>query len=295
MVTLLTADSFLGNNGGLDVSLGDLDNDGDLDAFIAYRDASRVWLNQGGMQGGTEGQFVATTQDWSVILTAYSVELADLDNDNDLDAIITTFDGSPTQIWLNNGTGHFVPGTMLASTHDYDTDLGDLDGDGDVDAFIWNDGSNGVVTSTVWLNDGAAQFMVGYQVNVWAGMVDLGDLDGDGDLDFFGVGYTEVNVWLNVDDVVIEGLAAANSSPTPLGQTTTFTATVTAGTHVVFTWAFGDGQTATGATVSHVYANPGIYTATVTASNSLGQLIATTQVTIMAPVYQQYLPLISKP
>ncbi len=97
-----------------------------------------------------------------------------------------------------------------------------------------------------------------------------------------------------VEDVAIMGVAAANDSPTPLGQTTTFTATVTAGSNVVYTWAFGDGQTATGATVSHVYANPGIYTATVTASNSLGQLIATTQVTIMAPVYQQYLPLISK-
>ncbi|MBK9053817.1 MAG: VCBS repeat-containing protein [Chloroflexi bacterium] len=114
-----------------------------------------------------------------------------MDNDNDLDAIITTFDGSPTQIWLNNGAGHFMPGTLLASTNAYDTDLGDLDGDGDIDAFILSADFNGVATSTVWLNDGAAQFTVGYQVDELPGIGDLGDLDGDGDLDFLGVGYTE--------------------------------------------------------------------------------------------------------
>lgn len=195
----------LGNGGGLDVALGDLDNDSDLDAFIAYRDASQVWLNQGGIQGGTEGQFVATTQDWSVVPAAYAVELADLDNDNDLDAIITTFDGSPTQIWLNSGTGHFVLGTSLASTYDYDADLGDLDGDGDVDMFILSDGST-IFTSTVWLNDGSAQFTVGYQTNELAGFADLGDLDGDGDLDIFGVVSNVVNVWLNVDATIEHNL-----------------------------------------------------------------------------------------
>ncbi|MBP8002546.1 MAG: VCBS repeat-containing protein [Chloroflexi bacterium] len=284
----------LGDDGGLDVSLGDLDNDGDLDVFIVFADTSRVWLNQGGLQGGTEGQFIATTQDWSVIPAAYSVELADLDNDDDLDAMITTFDASPTQVWLNDGTGYFTPGDLLTPGSAYDPDLGDLDGDGDIDAFSWSEDSY-IITDTVWLNDGSAQFTVGYQTNEMVGLADLGDLDGDGDLDIFGVVGEQVSIWLNVDDLAIEGVAAANDSPTPFGQTTTFTATVTAGSNVVYTWAFGDGQTATGATVSHVYANPGVYTATVTASNSLGQLIATTQVAIIVTVYQQYLPLIIKP
>ncbi len=178
----------LGDTGGSDVSLGDLDNDGDLDVFIAFpylfTGASRVWLNQGGIQGGIPGQFVATSQDWS----GFIVELADLDNDNDLDALITAYGGSPTQVWLNNGTGHFAPGDILAYEPVYDVELGDLDGDGDVDAFILSDNGN-IFISAVWLNDGAAQFTVGYQVDDWPGISDLGDLDGDGDLDILGVDY----------------------------------------------------------------------------------------------------------
>ena len=41
------------------MSLGDLDGDGDLDAFVANArcEGNRVWLNQGGLQSGTAGMF----------------------------------------------------------------------------------------------------------------------------------------------------------------------------------------------------------------------------------------------
>ncbi len=43
-------------------------------------------------------------------------------------------------------------------------------------------------------------------------------------------------------DDPIEGLTAENNSPTPLGETTTFTATVTGGTNIQYDWDFGDGM-----------------------------------------------------
>lgn len=107
----------------------------------------------------------------------------------------------------------------------------------------------------------------------------IGDLDGDGDLDIFGVVGEQVSIWLNVDDLAIEGVAA-NDSPTPLGQTTTFSATVTAGTHVVYTWDFGDGTSDVGEVVSHTYLSIGTYTATVTATNSVSTVTATTTVLV---------------
>jgi subtilisin-like proprotein convertase family protein len=88
-----------------------------------------------------------------------------------------------------------------------------------------------------------------------------------------------------VVDEPIAGLAAANDSPTPLGQATALTATITAGSNVSYTWAFGDGDTGGGAVLAHIYPAVGVYTAVVSASNSVSVVTATTTVTISdAPI-----------
>ncbi len=99
---------------------------------------------------------------------------------------------------------------------------------------------------------------------------------------------------VTIIDVPIAGLVATNDSPTPLGNVTTLTATITAGSNVTYTWAFGDGTTGSGALVTHTYPATGTFTAVVTASNSVGLLTATTDVTIIdAPAGSGvYLPII---
>ncbi|MEW5985349.1 MAG: FG-GAP-like repeat-containing protein [Chloroflexota bacterium] len=96
------------------------------------------------------------------------------------------------------------------------------------------------------------------------------------------------NGWPEIDfrtpDVGITGLTAANDSPTPLGQTTTLTATVATGGNVGFTWDFGDGSAAgSGAVVTHTYP-AGVYTATVTATNVGSRATAATQVVVEEPM-----------
>lgn len=79
----------------------------------------------------------------------------------------------------------------------------------------------------------------------------------------------------------IAGLAAINSSPTALGQPTALMATISAGDFVSYTWNFGDGSaTANSITTTHIYPAFGIYTASVTAQNSVSVMTATTRVTI---------------
>ena len=90
----------------------------------------------------------------------------------------------------------------------------------------------------------------------------------------------------------IAGLAVWNDGPTVLGQPTMLTATVTAGTQVSFTWAFGDGQLGTGPAASHVYPAPGTYTAVVTASNPVGAATAATEVMVLPLLWRVYLPLV---
>lgn len=93
-----------------------------------------------------------------------------------------------------------------------------------------------------------------------------------------GIGMTGV---VNVEassDSAIAGLAAANDGPTLLGSPTAFTASVTDGSNIVYSWDFGDGTSAQSAAPVHTYAAAGTYVATVTASNSSG--VSTAQTTV---------------
>jgi hypothetical protein len=95
-------------------------------------------------------------------------------------------------------------------------------------------------------------------------------------------------------DEAIAGLAASNDSPTLLGSVTTLTATITAGSNVTYSWGFGDGASGRGDVVLHTYPDVGVYTAMVTASNSVGLVTATTTVTIFGSYRYIYLPVLLK-
>ncbi len=98
----------------------------------------------------------------------------------------------------------------------------------------------------------------------------------------------------------IAGLSAGNDGPTTLGEPTILTAFVTAGAGVTYQWNLGDGQSGAGPIVTHTYAQPGQYTATVTASNSLNQQQASTTVIVVDAVggttlnRSTYLPVITR-
>jgi len=177
-------------------ALGDLDGDGDLDAYVANHnwEPDRVWLNDG------TGSFVDSGQSLSDEASV-AVALGDLDGDGDLDAFVGNTYIRPVEVWLNNGAGIFTIGSYGNFMDTGDVALGDLDGDGDLDAVIARRyGEPGLV----WLNDGTGVFSdTGQRLGDQDGFdVALGDLDGDGDLDaFFANGNDQGDppnkVWLN--------------------------------------------------------------------------------------------------
>ena len=82
-------------------------------------------------------------------------------------------------------------------------------------------------------------------------------------------------------DTAISGLKAVNDSPHLLGETTTLTGTIISGTNVTYRWDFGDGSpVANGAEQIHNYLAEGTYTAVLTATNTAGGVVTSTQVTI---------------
>ncbi len=115
-----------------------------------------------------------------------------------------------------------------------------------------------------------------------------------------GAGSTNAQTTVNVVATAetISGLDAAVDGPTPLGQPTTFFATVEQGTNVTYGWDFGDGTTGSGPRAAHIYATAGSFTVTVTASNSLSSEQRTLQAVVLPPAgtldNSVYLPLVER-
>ncbi|MDM8521432.1 Calx-beta domain-containing protein [Anaerolineales bacterium HSG6] len=86
---------------------------------------------------------------------------------------------------------------------------------------------------------------------------------------------------LDNDSTPITELIVINDGPTTLGFPTSFTATVTGGQPVTFSWSFGDGNTGSGGEPSHTYALSGVYTVVVTATNNSSVMTSTTVVMVM--------------
>ena len=80
------------------------------------------------------------------ILFPHSLDLADLDNDGDIDAVTCSKDPVDVAAWYeNNGKGRFTRRVIAAKQGSYDTRAIDMDGDGDKDILIAGHTSNNVV------------------------------------------------------------------------------------------------------------------------------------------------------
>ena len=127
------------------VELGDVDGDGDLDAFVANFSGqpNLVWLNNGSGTFTNSGQSLGSSR-------SEGVELGDVDGDGDLDAFVANSNNQANRVWLNNGSGIFTnSGQTLGTSSSEDVQLGDVDGDGDLDAFVANSSGE---ANRVWLN-----------------------------------------------------------------------------------------------------------------------------------------------
>lgn len=165
-----------------DVALGDLDGDGDLDAFVAGHH-SRVFVNNGA------GRFSALESRWSApdpadFGDAVRVALGDMDGDGDLDVV------GVGGVLFNDGSGWFST-EWPAGAGDEDVELGDLDADGDLDVVIAG------TPSGILRNDGAGGLTFYRQVfGPSAVDASLGDLNGDGVLDAMVATGGSLEVWL---------------------------------------------------------------------------------------------------
>jgi hypothetical protein len=169
-------------------ALGDVDGDGDVDAFFADGFdligivTPELWVNSGAgrMRSGPDlGPWVPFTS---------LADLADLDGDLDLDVLLGD------ELYVGDGAGSFArdPTSQPDGLRGRARALADLDGDGDLDTVAsayelsdWRD--------FLFLNDGTGRF-TDASVNLPAGAdgswtLASGDVDADGDADVLSSGY----------------------------------------------------------------------------------------------------------
>jgi enediyne biosynthesis protein E4 len=243
-------DYFLPEIMGSGGALFDYDNDGDLDVYVVQgsplgapaRDGGRLFRNDlGANASGAAGQlrFTDVTDKAGVGLKAAGMgaAVADYDNDDDLDLLVTTF--GRNALFRNNGDGTFADVTVAAGIERASKEDGgvprwntsaaffDYDRDGHLDLFIaayvdFTVGGNKVCTdpvgardycspkayrpvaSRLFHNDGKGHFAdvseaSGIARTYGAGLgVSVGDYNGDGWLDLFVANDATMNqLWIN--------------------------------------------------------------------------------------------------
>ena len=186
-----------GGNPTAKMSVGDLDGDGDLDLVFPEQgsiDFDISWYENIGGQ-------LYKHQPYGQLKGARIPKLADIDNDGDMDIMLTVssdFNEEENQVVLfeNLGENNFI-NWRLSDSLDFAADIepADIDGDGDLDLFVTAKDANDLV----WLrNDGFkanwARTIIDANANQALG-IRATDLDGDGDQDVVLCAYNDDKVF----------------------------------------------------------------------------------------------------
>jgi len=218
--------------------LVDLDNDGDMDAFIKSSDKIKYYLNESNVN---QPAFEPNRQNnpFTEINRLFSKPaLADIDNDGDLDVAIGTYEGT-VKYYENTGTisqATFVERTnqdnpfFNINVGNFSTlALADIDNDSDLDAFIGN--AEGTVS--YYQNQGSvnkSRFVEHNkvdnpleEVNVGGfSQVTLVDIDNDSDLDaFIGSEYGHIQYYENVGNISQPSFVKLTETANPLAEAST--------------------------------------------------------------------------
>jgi len=213
-------------------SFADIDNDGDLDAFVGESNGTVKFYRN----NGTAAAPVFAADAVGNPLAGFDVgsrakpSFADIDNDGDLDAFVGEPNGT-VKFYRNNGTAAApvfaadAVGNPLAgfdAGYFVSPSFADIDNDGDLDAFVGETGgtvkfyrNNGTAAAPVFAADAAGNPLAGFDVGNRA-IPSFADIDNDGDLDAFVGGLNGRVIFYRNNGTAAAPVFAADAVGNPL-------------------------------------------------------------------------------
>ncbi len=136
----------------------------------------------------TPGEFPSTGTSYPVHAFPTDIRTADVNNDGNLDLVISFANQPVLSVLLGNGTGTFTPGADVKMAYPVGVegfDLGDFNNDGKIDIAVIECDSSDVCDMRAEIGTGAGTFTAGYKIQMTgkARAISARDLTGDGNLD----------------------------------------------------------------------------------------------------------------
>ncbi|MBT8078845.1 MAG: VCBS repeat-containing protein [Gammaproteobacteria bacterium] len=168
--------SGLPTDAGADVTLADIDRDGDFDLVISSKEIM-VYYNRGNGSFEIPGTELFNPNEYARQIFAF-----DIDGDSDLDLLAG---GGSTYSFINEGQGNFAEPAKISTLDSIALD--DLERDGDIDIVSYRQG----IKSAALASDGRGGWIPnsGPVIDATPRRLRLADFDGDGDPDIIATGY----------------------------------------------------------------------------------------------------------
>jgi len=182
-----------------DIELGDIDGDGDIDAFVSARDANDLLLMH---NNGFQANWTTDTIEQNAN-APLGLDLGDIDGDNDLDVVLCSSGDAKVFWYRNNGNAEFTRLVVDPNLpNPREAEIADLNGDNNNDIVVVStDTDNSVVT---YLADGNGGFNKDVSYSGKSSRdIEIGDWDGDSDLDIVVSFYDDALTPNNPVDILL--------------------------------------------------------------------------------------------